>query len=123
MPLPTSKGAYSPSKPCHAPRCVNKVKGRTYCRDHSHLSTSKFQNKQGKPDPFYLTKRWRNTTTAYRKVHPLCEKCEREDRIRPANVTDHKQDWKEGGAKYDWNNLEALCHSCHNTKTGRGNKK
>jgi 5-methylcytosine-specific restriction protein A len=32
-------------------------------------------------------------------------------------VADHVLPLKDGGARFDWANLQALCVSCHNRKT------
>ena len=46
--------------------------------------------------------------------HPLCEGqgCK-----RLAAQCDHIMPLAEGGQRYDWRNLQALCVSCHTKKT------
>lgn len=79
---------------------------------------------------FYKKGCWKNLSAAYRREHPLCEQCAKEGRITPADVVDHIREISDGGALMDWENLQSLCHSCHNKKTkaaardrGRGGKK
>ena len=36
-----------------------------------------------------------------------------------ARVVDHIKPINEGGARYDFTNLQGLCDSCHNKKSGR----
>ena len=40
-------------------------------------------------------------------------------RITPVEVTDHVNPINQGGALLDWDNLQSLCHPCHNAKSGR----
>lgn len=60
---------------------------------------------------FYQTASWRNTRNAFMKQHPNCVECG-----KTAHVCDHKVRIAEGGSELDWNNLQAMCHSCHNKK-------
>lgn len=66
---------------------------------------------------FYKTYKWRKTSESYRKAFPLCCQCSDKGRTKKANVVDHITPIKEGGALYDWDNLQSLCHSHHNKKT------
>jgi 5-methylcytosine-specific restriction protein A len=47
----------------------------------------------------------------------LCLHCEEEGKVVPADVVDHIKPIKQGGAKLSHNNIQSLCHSCHNKKT------
>jgi 5-methylcytosine-specific restriction endonuclease McrA len=42
----------------------------------------------------------------------VCKTCD-----RAANEVDHVTPLRDGGAKYDLENLQALCKSCHSRKT------
>ncbi|WP_420401359.1 HNH endonuclease [Flagellimonas sp.] len=68
---------------------------------------------------FYNSRKWRKTSTAYREKNPFCVKCQEEGRITQAEVTDHIVRIKDGGEPYDERNLQALCKSCHNRKSGK----
>jgi len=68
---------------------------------------------------FYHTTAWRKTTKAYRTAHPLCEECLKKERTTPAALTDHITPIEKGGDPFDWDNLQAMCHTCHNQKSGR----
>ena len=37
----------------------------------------------------------------------------------PAQMVDHVRPINEGGAALDLENLQSLCHACHNRKSGR----
>ncbi|RKD96757.1 HNH endonuclease [Marinifilum flexuosum] len=80
---------------------------------------SKPQEGRKADDSFYHTTAWRKTSKAYRKAHPLCEECERKDRISPAEVCDHIVRIEDGGEKLDWDNLQSMCHKCHNRKSAK----
>lgn len=43
---------------------------------------------------------------------PLCRRCGHE-----ASQVDHIRPIRQGGARLDPENLQALCHSCHSRKT------
>jgi len=52
------------------------------------------------------------------KLHrdPLCAHCQAKGRVTMATEVDHILPLKEGGTN-NWNNLQALCKSCHSKKT------
>ena len=59
-----------------------------------------------------------------------CPTCKRLARVRPAHIVDHIKPIKEGGEPLALDNLQALCWSCHSTKSlndrhrrGRGESK
>lgn len=63
--------------------------------------------------------RWQRVRAMYLRNHPVCVACEREGRTTPATDVDHIVPRRRGGSD-DESNLQALCHSCHSAKTGRG---
>ena len=67
----------------------------------------------------YNNRKWRKFSAAYKKRNPFCVKCEAEGRVTASTVTDHIERINEGGDIYDENNLQALCKSCHNSKSGK----
>ncbi len=73
--------------------------------------------------PFYNSRTWRKLAKAHKKANPLCITCLQEGRTTPAEVTDHKVAIDDGGHKTDINNLQSLCHKCHNSKSGRNKRK
>lgn len=69
--------------------------------------------------------KWRHTA-AYKRLrdafirgNPKCVICEAEGRFTIATVVDHIEPVSEGGNAFDWGNLQSLCETCHNRKTGR----
>lgn len=76
-------------------------------------------NNSKKNSDFYNSWRWRKTALAYREKNPVCVKCEAEGIIKASEVVDHIKEINNGGARYDESNFQALCHSCHNSKSGK----
>ena len=68
---------------------------------------------------FYQGRHWRRVRALYLQQHPLCAECQREGRVVAARVVDHIKPINEGGARYDFRNLQGLCDKCHNKKSGR----
>lgn len=71
---------------------------------------------------FYNSQIWRQCAHAYlRRVGGLCERCKAQGLFVPAEIVHHKRhlnrrtrnDPKE---TYNFDNLEALCRSCHNAE-------
>lgn len=60
------------------------------------------------------TRRWRRLRAAKLAANPLCQwpGCP-----KLADEVDHIRALALGGARYDWDNLQSLCHPHHVTKT------
>ena len=78
--------------------------------------------------PFYDSEAWRECRKAYRKsVGGLCERCLAKGIVRAADVVHHKivltpENVKRPEVTMAWENLEALCHDCHNELHGEGTR-
>ena len=68
---------------------------------------------------FYNSKRWRSLRNYHIQMHPLCVKCKRDGIVKGAQVVDHILAINMGGSPIDKRNLQSLCNSCHNSKSGR----
>ncbi|MFX1761475.1 MULTISPECIES: HNH endonuclease [Burkholderiaceae] len=66
---------------------------------------------------FYKSMAWQQCRAAYLRAHPLCAHCARRGQTVTARVVDHVVPIKDGGARFDWINLQSLCTPCHNRKT------
>lgn len=68
----------------------------------------------------YNSRRWRGVSKRFRNNNPLCVQCEKDGRTTAAAVTDHIKPHR-GNLELFWDesNWQALCHSCHNSKSGR----
>lgn len=69
----------------------------------------------------YHTPRWKGLRRLILLAHPLCQICEAEGRVCASTDVDHITPHR-GDLVLFWllTNLQALCHSCHSVKTGRG---
>ena len=66
---------------------------------------------------FYQSAAWRAVRAAFLRDHPLCVQCAARGRVVAAVVADHVVPIKDGGARFDTTNCQALCISHHNAKT------
>jgi 5-methylcytosine-specific restriction endonuclease McrA len=48
--------------------------------------------------------------------------CKKNGITKEAQIVHHKTPVKDGGAWHDFENLEALCYSCHTKKPGHGRR-
>jgi 5-methylcytosine-specific restriction endonuclease McrA len=62
----------------------------------------------------YGTTRWRKMRARLLALHPLCVEC-----TGIATVLDHITSVRDGGDAWAESNLQSLCESCHNSKSGR----
>ena len=62
----------------------------------------------------YNTTQWRKYRRSFLAEHPLCVECG-----RVAEVVDHITPVRLGGAFWQPLNHQAMCHRCHNSKSGR----
>ena len=67
----------------------------------------------------YHTSRWRRLRALQLQSFPICIECKRKAIIKQATVVDHIVRIKDGGESFDMNNLQSLCTSCHNSKSGK----
>lgn len=68
---------------------------------------------------FYQSKKWRRVRKLYVMENPLCVKCEERGLITEVQEVDHIIPLRLGGAKFDFENLQSLCKSCHARKSGK----
>lgn len=61
---------------------------------------------------FYNSKEWKAVRKIAIELNPFCVVCN-----RPANVIDHIKEIRDGGAPLALENLQSLCHACHNKKS------
>lgn len=59
--------------------------------------------------------RWARFAKAYRERNPLCRPCQARGRLEPTFAVDHIVPLRQGGAKFDEDNLQPLCETCHNS--------
>jgi 5-methylcytosine-specific restriction enzyme A len=66
---------------------------------------------------FYNSWSWRKFAKQYKDANPLCVHCEANGVITPGTVADHIIPINKGGEKFNENNIQTLCESCHNRKS------
>lgn len=71
---------------------------------------------------FYASTRWRNFTKKYRRLNPLCIHCLKEGKTTMTEVVDHRIPIRQGGDKWNSDNLQGLCHYHHNRKSATDKK-
>jgi 5-methylcytosine-specific restriction protein A len=109
-----------PKKPCNKPGCHNVTAGR-YCEEHmSHavrprVRTNNYDSNRGNAAARGYDAKWRAYRLDYLKRNPNCKRCGAK-----ATVVDHIIPHK-GNKGLFWTtfNHQALCKSCHDSKTAR----
>lgn len=90
--------------------------GEQYAKQKRRKSNTIYNQSRSKGDKQYYTTQWKLISKLYRKQHPLCEECEREGMLTPADLVDHIVAVTDGGSMWSWDNLQSLCMHCHNKK-------
>jgi len=85
-------------------------------------ATERERSRQHRADPtdaahFYNSPRWRKLSRLHKTSNPLCVSCMADDKITPVQETDHIISIADGGDRWDVDNLQSLCKSCHSRKT------
>lgn len=69
---------------------------------------------------YYNTTQWHNLRDRFIKVHPFCEECMKNGKVKLAEQVHHKIEFLKGKTDEErWNllldedNLESLCRDCH----------
>lgn len=120
-----------PKKKCNHVGCNQLINfDETYCKKHLIKYSSNYDdyaNRKevgGKYFTFYHSKAWKQLSYSYRLRNPMCELCLKNGIYVKCDVVDHKipirSDWNQ---RLNENNLQSLCHSCHNTKTKAESKR
>ena len=106
--------------PCRHPGCGAVLVTPGYCDAHrvaAHRDYSRARRGFDTEHGFYQSAAWRAVRAAFLREHPVCARCAGRGRVVAAVVADHVLPLKDGGARFDWANLQALCVPCHNRKT------
>ena len=117
-------------RPCRRPGCPGVTNAKSgYCDEHTgygkeqtiirkqHIKKTRTYKTEKTKDSRHHTHRWTKKSKSHRKRHPLCEDCKIIGIIKQADMVDHVDELKDGGALLDDNNLRSLCWSCHARKT------
>ena len=68
---------------------------------------------------FYHSKQWRALRGWYIKQNPLCEQCNRDNKVKAGDCVDHIRPITKGGSSICPSNLQTLCNSCHAKKSAQ----
>ena len=111
---------YKPKKPCAYPGCPRLTYGR-YCAEHKKLMDVRYESRLRDKGAaaFYHSKEWKHLRQNYLIEHPFCMECWKNGKLTKATVVDHIVPIKQGGVALDESNLQALCASCHGSKSIR----
>jgi 5-methylcytosine-specific restriction protein A len=103
-----------PSVRCKHQGCIELVTPPSrYCKPHQRDTWNK-QKIVHSNNPFYKSQSWIKTRDAFAARNPSCNMCGRQ-----GAVVDHIVAIKQGGAPFDWGNLQRLCRACDQTKRGK----
>ena len=108
--------------PCRYPGCGAVLTTPGYCDAHraeQHRDYGRARRSFDTELGFYQSAAWRSARAAFLSAHPLCRMCSARGMFVVARVVDHITPLKDGGPRFDWDNLDALCVSHHNAKTAR----
>lgn len=109
---------FKPKRPCSVNGCPELTYGR-YCEKHQKESDAQYNKYQRDPAHKKLYGRtWKRIRDRYIKEHPLCEECQKQGRLTPAEEVHHVLPLSQGGT-HSIDNLMSLCSSCHSRITAR----
>jgi 5-methylcytosine-specific restriction enzyme A len=109
----------APMRPCTYPGCPSLTdSGR--CETHKRQQRKAIDARRGTAAQRGYDSNWKAARDWYLRNHPLCVICQANGIITAAQVVDHIKPHK-GDHKLFWDrdNWQALCESCHNSKTAR----
>lgn len=120
-----------PLRPCNKQGCA-KLTDNKWCDRHIEAEQlkeasyskerTKYYNKENRTPEhiaFYNSKEWKAVRIlAIKRDHNLCQHCLKEGRYTMSDVVDHRIELKDNfELRADLDNLQCLCHACHNRKT------
>jgi 5-methylcytosine-specific restriction enzyme A len=120
-----------PLRPCNKVGCHNLTRER-YCEQHKQINERSERDKyydrykrNKKSKEFYNSTEWLKVRqAALARDKYLCVHCLKSNRITKADVVDHiipiTVDWCK---RLSLDNLQSLCHTCHNRKTTEDKRK
>lgn len=109
---------WQPLKRCSYQGCNKRVKsGR--CEEHKQEARRQQDSQRGTRTERGYSNQWGKYRLQYLKLNPLCVHCLNKGIYTPATIVDHIIPINGDSDVLFWVdfNHQALCHSCHNTKT------
>ena len=109
----------APKSPCAHPGCPKLTElGVAFCGAHRGQRRRIYDRQRGSAAKRLYGRAWQRARAAFLNRHPLCVVCASEDRTTAATEVDHIK--PHGGDLilfWDRENWQALCKSCHSSKT------
>lgn len=105
---------YKPKRPCAYPGCGRLAEnGEQYCAEHQKIIDKSYNQYERDPASNKRYGRsWKRIRDRYIKAHSLCEECQKQGKLTPAEEVHHILPLSRGGTNAV-NNLMALCKPCH----------
>ena len=114
---------------CTYPQCSNLTYNGTRCDEHrvtrNAAKDKAYRNREENREytQFYKSAQWRKLRQWHITRNPLCVSCAAQGLTVPADVVDHIIEIRDDYSKrLDADNLQSLCHVCHNEKTAKVRK-
>jgi len=104
-------------KPCSHPACPNLTTAR-FCEDHARAGRQRRDHARPSASKRGYDARWRKLRKMVLARNPLCADCMEAGLVVPAIEVHHVVP-KAAGGDDSFENLMALCKSCHSRRTGR----
>jgi len=99
-------------RPCAKQGCPKLTTGR-YCENHAKEAQTHYnKHHRNKDSNKKYGRNWRKIRLAFLSKNPICELCQADGRLTPANTVHHKRKIADGGNN-TYENLQALCNRCH----------
>jgi 5-methylcytosine-specific restriction protein A len=109
---------FKPKRPCSQPGCPKLTDGR-FCEEHAKEEAKRYERYQRDPAmKKSYSRTWKRIRDRYIKEHPLCEMCQKEDKLTLAEEVHHVVPLSKGGT-HATENLMALCTRCHSAITAK----
>ena len=81
---------YKPKRPCAYPGCGRLAKNNQYCVEHQIEMNKQYNKYERDPESNKRYGRaWKRIRDRFIKAHPLCEECEKNGILTPAEEVHH----------------------------------
>ena len=100
-----------------SPYCNNPAGPGGKCTEHARTIDATRNSRRERSIAVYRSKAWRRLRKRVLTEEPYCQDPSGCD--RPATDVDHIRRIEDGGEPFRRDNLQALCHSHHSSKTAR----
>ena len=104
----------APPRPCNKYGCPKMIEKDGFCLDHWEPRWKQYPI----GPKIHDTSAWKRARAAYLRRHPVCE-CDDPACHRLANTVHHVTAVKDGGAEFDFDNLQSMTRDCHERIEGR----